>query len=59
VGKVKHSQYTKGEGESRGDQEEKGRPGNPTHELAEENVKRHFQKPQFQMSKFKCQTNDK
>jgi hypothetical protein len=59
MGKVEDSQHAKSEGEARGDQEEKGRPGNPTHELTEKDIEGHFQKPQFQMSKFKCQINDK
>jgi hypothetical protein len=51
MGKVEDSQHAKSEGETRGDQEEKGRPGNPTHELAEKNIKRHGLIPQAEMPK--------
>jgi hypothetical protein len=66
MGKVEDSQHAKSEGEARGDQEEKGRPGNPAHELAEKDVKGHIRKslkskiriskpetnPNFQITKF-------
>jgi hypothetical protein len=43
VGEVEDPQDTKGEGKTRGDQKEKGRPGNSTHELIEKNIERHVQ----------------
>ena len=43
MGKIEDPQHAKGEGKTRGDQKEEGRPGDSAHELTEKDVKRHIE----------------
>jgi len=58
MGKIEDPQHAKGEGKTRGDQKEEGRPGDSAHELTEKDVKRHNSKPlKFEIRISKSETN--
>ena len=47
MGKIEDPQHAKGEGKTRGDQKEEGRPGDSAHELTEKDIERHSEHPKI------------